>query len=96
MEIDLDDGARTQNPLANGRVTSSLGLRVGSQKMIIHNGTVGRLVLNHDSAIFVDVNPEMNVTDSFQGIVDKNDVASHRISTKDKAGLRVLEVRRQT
>lgn len=66
------------------------------QQVTVDKGTVGRLVLDHDGAILIDVYTEMDVADTLQRVIGKDEIASCRVAPKNKACRRVLELRRET
>lgn len=65
------------------------------EEAIVDKGSVGRLVLDHDSAVLVDEYAKMDVADPPQWIIGEDDVASTRVPPKDEAGRRAVNLARQ-
>lgn len=63
--------------------------------MTVDKGAVCRLVLNHDIAVLIDVDAEVDIADALEGIVCKDDVASRRVTAKGEAEGMVLDRRGQ-
>lgn len=95
MKIDADDGARTQNPSGNGRFRPILAVRMRSKQLPIDPSTICRLILNHDTAIFVDVYSKVDVADALARVIDKNNIAASEVPPECIPGFCVLQLGRE-
>ena len=78
-------------------VVLAILLLLAAQQEAVNRSAVGRLVFQHDDAIFIDVNSEVDVANSLGRIIVANDeVTSRGISSKVKSSHRILEIGRQS
>lgn len=65
------------------------------EETIVDEGSIGRLVLDHDGTVLVDKYTKMYVADPPQRIIGEDYVASTRVPPKDKAGRRAVNLARE-
>lgn len=95
VKIDANDGAGTQDPSGNGRFRSILAMRMRSKQLPIDPSTICRLILNHDTAILVDVYSKVDVADTLARIINKYDIAASEVPSKCISSFCVLQLSRE-
>lgn len=93
MQNDSDEIAGTQHPLICRLFRFVLG--VPCEKLPVNKGAIGRLILNHDIAVLINIDPEMNITNATQGVIDKDHITPSAVSAKGKSRRRVLDLGRK-
>ena len=69
---------------------------LGLEQLLVHNGSIGRLVLQHQDTVCVYIHAEVYVAQSPERVVDEADVAPVGVSSEGEALEGVLDLGRQS